>query len=86
MKQGKRRPSLDPAQLGFTFDPPAPACEEADLAGLGRVIAAGVSRALREDSRSRQEIAGAMSALTGIAARRSCEENRPITISDLVTF
>ena len=30
--------------------------------------------------------AGAMSALTGIAARRSCEENRPITISELVTF
>jgi len=30
--------------------------------------------------------AGAMSCLTGIAARRSCEENRPITISDLVTF
>jgi predicted dehydrogenase len=30
--------------------------------------------------------AGAMSALTGIAARRSCEENRPVTISDLVTF
>lgn len=30
--------------------------------------------------------AGAMSALTGIAARRSCEENRPIAISDLVTF
>jgi predicted dehydrogenase len=30
--------------------------------------------------------AGAMSALTGIAARRSCEENRPISISDLVTF
>ncbi len=30
--------------------------------------------------------AGAMSALTGIAARRSCEENRPIAISELVTF
>lgn len=30
--------------------------------------------------------AGAMSALTGIAARRSCEENTPITIADLVTF
>ena len=28
--------------------------------------------------------AGAMSCLTGIAARRSCEENRPITIADLV--
>jgi predicted dehydrogenase len=30
--------------------------------------------------------AGAMSCLTGIAALRSCEENRPITISDMVTF
>ncbi len=30
--------------------------------------------------------AGAMSCLTGIAARLSCEENRPVTISDLVRF
>jgi hypothetical protein len=30
--------------------------------------------------------AGAMSCLTGIAARRSCEENRPITIADMVRF
>ena len=30
--------------------------------------------------------AGAMSCLTGIAARRSCEENRPIDIASLVKF
>lgn len=59
----KRRSSLDASQLGFTFDPPVPARCDADLAGLDRVISAGVGRALKEDSRSRAEIAGAMSAL-----------------------
>lgn len=38
---------------------------EGDLAGLGRMIASGVSRALGEDPRSRFEIAGAVSALLG---------------------
>lgn len=59
----KRRPSLNPDQLGFTFDAPQPARRDADLAGLDRVVASGVSQALREDGRSRPEIAGAMSAL-----------------------
>ncbi|PTS73824.1 hypothetical protein DBR17_17905 [Sphingomonas sp. HMWF008] len=59
----KRRSSLDTAQLGFTFDPPALAREDASLAGLDRVVAATVARALKEDTRSRPEIAGAMSAL-----------------------
>lgn len=59
----KRRPSLDPSQLGFTFDPPQPAREEADLAGLGRIIAAGVGRALREEPRDRFQIASEMSRL-----------------------
>lgn len=59
----KRRASIDPAQLGFTFDPPAPARREAELAGLDRVIAAKVALALKEDGRSRFEIAGAVSAL-----------------------
>lgn len=59
----KRRPALDSSQLGFTFDPPVPARREADLAGLDRVIAAGVARALKEDPRSRDEVAGAVSAL-----------------------
>lgn len=61
----KRRPALDPSQLGFTFEPPAPARSAADLAGLDRLIAAGVARSLREDDRSREEIAGAMSSLLG---------------------
>jgi len=60
---GKRRTSLDSTQLGFTFEPPAPASAAADLAGLGRFHAALVGRALKEDRRSRDEIAGAMSAL-----------------------
>lgn len=62
-KAKARRSALDASQLGFTFETPRPAIEEADLAGLGRVIAAGVARALREEQRSRYEIAGAMSAL-----------------------
>lgn len=60
---GNRRSSLDPAQLGFTFEPPAPAKMPACLAGLDRFIAAGVGRALKEDARSRAEIAWAMSEL-----------------------
>ncbi|MFN3676191.1 MAG: hypothetical protein ACK4TC_09440 [Sphingomonas pseudosanguinis] len=50
-------------QLGFTFDPPVPARAEADLAGLDRVVSGCVSIMLKGDSRTRPEIAGAMSAL-----------------------
>lgn len=60
---GKRTPALDPAQLGFSFEAPRPARREADLAGLDRVVASGVAQALKGDARSREEIAGAMSAL-----------------------
>lgn len=59
----KRRLLIDNAQLGFTFDPPKPARSEADLAGFDRWLAAAVGRALKEDDRSRDEIAGALSAL-----------------------
>lgn len=59
----KRRSSLDVTQLGFTFVAPKPAKGDAELAGLDRLIAAGVGQALRDDSRSRGEIALAMSAL-----------------------
>jgi hypothetical protein len=59
----KRRPLIDASQLGFTFEPPMPARRDADLAGLDRMIAASVGVALKEDARSREEIAGAMSAL-----------------------
>lgn len=61
----KRRSSIDSSQLGFTFDPPAPARRAADLAGMDRMVAAAVAVALKEDVRSREEIAGAMSSLLG---------------------
>lgn len=44
------------------FDVPAPV-ESADLAGLDSIVAAKVSRALKNDPRDRHEIAGAMSSL-----------------------
>ena len=59
----KRRASMSADQLGFTFDPPLPARRDADLAGLERMVAASVAIALKEDARSRFEIAGAVSAL-----------------------
>lgn len=58
-----RRATPHPNQLGFTFEPPLPARCEADLAGLDRVVAGMVAAALKGDTRSRDEIAGAMSAL-----------------------
>lgn len=61
----KRRPSISADQLGFTFTPPLPARRDADLAGLDRIVAASVGLALKEDSRSRDEVAGAVSALLG---------------------
>ncbi|QPT08611.1 hypothetical protein [Sphingomonas paucimobilis] len=59
----KRVSSFPVEQLGFTFDPPTPASAPADLAGLDRFVAASVAAMLKGDKRSRQEIAGAMSAL-----------------------
>lgn len=57
------RATPHPDQIAFSFEAPARVCHEAELAGLDRVVAAGVARALKEDERSRDEIAGAMSAL-----------------------
>ncbi|MDM7928690.1 hypothetical protein [Blastomonas fulva] len=59
----KRRPSFDSSQLGFTFEAPKPVSMPAELAGLDAMIAAAVGTVLKEDTRSRHEIAGAMSAL-----------------------
>lgn len=59
----KRRPSLNDAQMAFSFAAPTFAPRAGELAGLGRMIASGVSRALNEDPRSRFELAGVVSAL-----------------------
>lgn len=61
----RRRASLEDSQLAFTFTTPPVARHEGDLAGLGRMIASGVSRMLREDRRSRFEIAGHVSGMLG---------------------
>lgn len=62
---GKRRPSLDAAQLGFSFDVPVVPVGPASLAGLDRKVAAAVGIALKDDARSREEIAAAMSSMLG---------------------
>lgn len=61
----KRRPAFRDDQLVFTFVPPVLARHEGDLAGLTRMVSSACARALKDDRRSREEIAGAMSALMG---------------------
>ncbi len=60
---GKRQPSLHPAQLAFSFDLEAEAHRQGSFAEADRMIAAGVSRILKEDPRTRFEIAADMSEL-----------------------
>lgn len=62
---GKRRSALDNRQLGFTFEAPLMPSGASALAGLERRVAASVARALKEDARSREEIAGAVSSMLG---------------------
>lgn len=52
-----------PGQLPFDFGSPKPAKGVAELAGLERQICELVGTVLASDSRSREEIAGAMSAV-----------------------
>jgi hypothetical protein len=59
----KRRPALHPDQLGFTFEAPTRPARSAGLAGLERQVASAVSYALKDDLRTREEIAGAVTAL-----------------------
>lgn len=61
----KRRPALDPNQLGFSFDVPIVPKRDSDLYGLDRRVSSAVGLCLKDDERSREEIAGAMSALLG---------------------
>lgn len=60
---GKRRPSIPAGQFAFSFEQPAPARAASSLAGLDREIAATVALMLKEDERSRFEIAGKVSEL-----------------------
>ncbi len=58
----KKRASSQ-AEFVFSFDPPAPARNEADLAGLDAIVAAAVARMMKEDGRDRRVIAAEMTAL-----------------------
>lgn len=57
------RRSENPAQFGFTFDPPAVASAPAELAGFERQICRAVSDMLKEDPRDRAVIAAEMAVL-----------------------
>jgi hypothetical protein len=59
----KRRAALSPNQLAFSFDLPSHTVGEGALAGFDRAIAGAVSQVLKEDPRSRFEIAGGVSGL-----------------------
>lgn len=52
-----------PGQLGFVFEPPAPATGEACLAGLEQRICRALATILNSDSRAREVIAAEMSVL-----------------------
>jgi hypothetical protein len=61
-----KRPVTHIDQLSFAFaavNAPRVPTQESDLAGLERAIAGAIGRVLKDDSRSRGEIAGAMSSL-----------------------
>ncbi len=59
----KRRPAYDPAQMGFAFEAPECVTAEAALSGLEKVVASAVARILKDDPRSRYEVAAGVSAL-----------------------
>ena len=61
----KRRPAFDPSQLDLGFGVPEPASSDGALADLPRVSASVVARILKDDPRSRFDIAGAVSRLLG---------------------
>lgn len=60
---GKRRPSLSDAQLAFDLDVRAPALIEGALMALPRQTSSAVARILKDDRRSRYEVAGHLSGL-----------------------
>lgn len=59
----KRNARHDASQMAFSFEPGAAPGADGGLAGLERTIANAVSGILKEDPRSRYEIAAGMSAM-----------------------
>lgn len=59
----KRRPTLAPDQMAFTFDAPLAAVEEGGLRNLERQVASAIGNILTKYPAGRFEIAGMVSAL-----------------------
>lgn len=59
----KRQPAFSANQMAFTFEAPRPDVDEGGLAHMERQTASAVARILRDDPRSRFEVAGQLSAL-----------------------
>lgn len=57
--------AVHPGQLGFDFQAPQRPSTPGELAGLDRLVAGAVASILKGDDRSRDEVAGAVSALSG---------------------
>lgn len=66
----KRRSALSDLQIVFSFDVPA-AASDGDLAGIDAIVSASVARMLRQDGRTRGEIAGHVSRLLGRPVSKS---------------
>ena len=62
-KAPKKTPAFDGGQMAFTFDPLPLVSSDGALAGIEREISSAVARILKEDHRTRYEIAGGVSAL-----------------------
>lgn len=60
---GKRKAAFDAGQMAFTFDTPRPDVTEGGFSHMERQVASAVAAILREDPRSRFEVAGQLSAL-----------------------
>lgn len=64
MTSRKRKPAFDGLQqMAFSFEPPLAAPSEGMLIGIERQISSAVSQILKDDPRTRYEIAGGVSAL-----------------------
>lgn len=59
----KRKPAFQQAQMTFSFDPPPAAASEGALSGIERQVASAVAQILKDDTRTRYEIAGGISSL-----------------------
>lgn len=62
-REAKRTPAFDSTQMAFSFDAPPRPVSEGALSGIERQVASAVAQILKDDTRTRYEVAGGLSAL-----------------------